>query len=57
MSDNEPVKSDKKVQWIIGGLAILLVAAATYMNYGGGTHHGSVPELTTVKVASIAVGQ
>ena len=50
MSDKSGT-SDKKVQWIIGGLAILLVAAATYMNYGGSTHHGSVS--SPIKVASI----
>ena len=39
MSKNEPSKRDNKAAWIIGGLAIVLVAIATYMTYGPRTHH------------------
>ena len=43
MSTDDPEKRDNKTAWIIGGLAIILVAIATYMNYGPSTHHvGSI---------------
>jgi hypothetical protein len=57
MSDNEPRK-DKRAPLIIGGIAIALIAVATYMNYGGTRHHvGSATDLNPVTVASLGVGQ
>jgi hypothetical protein len=37
MSTNQPEKKDNRAAWVIGAFAIVIVAIATYMNYGG--HH------------------
>ena len=50
---NDPGQRDNKAAWIIGVLAIVLVAFATYLNYGGGYHFGAATSVSDTRLASI----
>jgi hypothetical protein len=48
---SEPDKEEKLTPWVIGVFAIVVFALATYMNYGGGFHYSSPPEISAASRA------
>jgi hypothetical protein len=51
MSKNESKKPEKLTPWIIAVVAIVLVAIATYMNYGP-RHFGATTDVSATRLAS-----
>jgi hypothetical protein len=52
MSTNEPDRSERKTPWVIGILAIVIFAIATYLNYGGSIHFGTATDISATRVGN-----